>query len=206
MEFNELCLLTESQSLQKIAEYIKKPNIISEMASKIKSHISRNIRDTDGQMVFYIGQPSNSKAYLTLIFFNVDVTTESGNHIPAKSFNYVVPAATQNIFRTNSNIKDTSKQAYLEGRTLSFHLHITRVDEKIDKVFPYNDLENNLKKLFTVAQYFSNNYGAQYSFEGDIYTPRTKNIFADLGKNLKQNWQDIKDMPGAFKDFWSNLG
>lgn len=207
MNFEELCLLTEAQNLMKIASYDDKTKNVGDVASKIISYITRNIRNTDGQMVFYINEPSATQAYLTLVYFNTDFTTETGVLIPANSFKYEIPSPTQHLYRQRAAdiFNNTSKNAYIQDRFLVFYIKKFRTTEKIDKIFPAVDLQRILSNLYAAGDYFGASYGSKYNFAGDIYTMGVKTSIRGLIKGLKQSWADTKRIPGDLGAVWTNI-
>jgi hypothetical protein len=201
MKFDELCLLVEAgESIYVLARY-DNGNFYS-LKNIINTYISRNVNNTDGRVNFYLNKPSPNSCFISLVYYNVETQTESGVTIPAKSFKYEVPRTTSEIFRRQSNIFNPSNKAYLKGNTLVFNLD----NKPIKKTFPAVKLQETLTELYNVSDFFSKNYGPEYSFFGDIYAYRQKSLLSTLGANLRRNVQDIKNLPGNLRDIWKSLG
>lgn len=196
MRFEDLYVLYEG-SLKLIVGNFDRPLTAAQYDQGIKSNISSSDRFGYSSIRYFLGKPGEpDKNYITL-YYQVAPAAD----VPERHFKYEIPDLTLQKFRTKREIFDSSKPAFLAGRSNVFYFNRA----PIPKVFPENQLESVMDKLIKTNDYFVSNYGSQYAFIGKVYRMGQDTTFSKIASSWERNKQNIKNLPQQFKDYWKNL-
>jgi hypothetical protein len=196
MRFQDLCVIYES-SLKLVKGNYGSTLTAKEYDQGIKNNIASTDKYNYNSIRYFLGKPGIKDSNYITLYYQV---TPSGE-MPPKYFKYEIPDSTIQRFRTQKEIFNKNKPAFLAGRVNVFYLN----GRAVPKFFQEKDLQVVMDMLIKINENFIKSYGKEFSFIGDVYRMGQDTTFSQIAASWERNKQNLKNLPSQFKDYWKNL-